>query len=97
MRRSVPVRVFLDASCWVAAAGSPEGGSAMIIRLSQAGFVKILATRRILLEAERNVGEKMGEEALSRFHRLFLEADMELVYVGGSGAEEGSARARRGL
>ena len=51
----------------------------MIIRLSQAGFVKIVATRRILLEAERNVGEKMGEEALSRLYRLFLEADMELV------------------
>ena len=50
----------------------------MIIRLSQAGFVKIVATRRILLEAERNVGEKM-EEAHSRLHRLFLEADMELV------------------
>jgi len=46
------VRVFLDASCWIAAAGSPTGGSAMILKLARAGHLKVVATKEILWEPE---------------------------------------------
>jgi hypothetical protein len=32
-------RVFLDATCWVAAAGSPDGGSALILKLARREMV----------------------------------------------------------
>lgn len=71
-------RVFLDASCWIAAAGSSQGGSAFIIRLAQARQLKIVATRRVLREAERNITEKMSREALLRYYRLLGETDIEI-------------------
>jgi len=72
-------RVFLDASCWVAAAGSPSGGSALILRLARAGLVRLVATRRVLQEAEHNIRIKMGEEPLLRYYRLLGSVDLELV------------------
>lgn len=71
--------VFLDASCWVAAAGSEAGGSALIIRLALAGRVKLVATRLILLEAEKAIGTKLGKEALLRFYLALGNLDLELT------------------
>ncbi|MEW5931994.1 MAG: PIN domain-containing protein [Bacillota bacterium] len=72
-------RVFLDASCWVAAAGSPTGGSTLILRLAQAGRVQVVATRRVLQEAEHNIRTKMEEEALLRYYRLLGSVELELI------------------
>ncbi|MGQ9569158.1 MAG: PIN domain-containing protein [Anaerolineae bacterium] len=72
-------RVFLDASCWVAAAGSPAGGSSLILKLAQAGRVRVAATRRVLQEAEHNIRTKMGEEHLLRYYRLLGSAKLELI------------------
>jgi len=65
---SVKPRVFLDASCWVAAAGSVSGGSALILKLARAGRIEIVATRRILREAELNIRDKLGKKALLRYY-----------------------------
>lgn len=72
-------RVFLDASCWVAAAGSPTGGSAMILKLARAGHLQVVATKRILQEAERNIRDKMGKEALLRYYEELGATEIELV------------------
>ncbi len=72
-------RVFLDASCWVAAAGSPTGGSSLILKLGRAGRVRLLATRRVLQEAEHNIRTKMGQEPLLRYYRLLGSVELELV------------------
>lgn len=72
-------RVFLDASCWVAAAGSPDGGSALIIRLALCGHVKLVSTRVILLEAENAIGGKLGKEALLRFYLSLGNLDLEII------------------
>lgn len=61
--------VFLDATCWVAAAGSPGGGSAEILKLGRFGKLAIVATQRVLREAEKSIREKCGWEELKRFHR----------------------------
>ncbi|MEW6173696.1 MAG: PIN domain-containing protein [Bacillota bacterium] len=72
-------KVFLDASCWVAAAGSPTGGSALILRLARAGFLRIMATKRVLKEAERNIRGKMGEKVLLRYYQEIGATEIELV------------------
>jgi predicted nucleic acid-binding protein len=73
------VRVFLDASCWVAAAGSPDGGSAAILKLAQAGYLSIGVTHRVLREAERNIKDKLGEEALLRYYQVLGALELEVI------------------
>jgi predicted nucleic acid-binding protein len=72
-------RVFLDATCWMAAAGSPTGGSAEILKLGRLGRLLIVATQRVLREAEKNIGEEWGAEGLERFHRDVADLDLELI------------------
>lgn len=72
-------RVFLDASCWIAAAGSPTGGSATILKLARAGYLQIVATKEILWEAERNIKAKMREEALLRYYQELGATEVEMV------------------
>jgi len=73
------VRVFLDASCWVAAAGSPDGGSAAILKLARAGYLRIVVTRRVLREAESNIKDKLGEEALLRHYQELSALELEVI------------------
>ena len=73
------MRVFLDATCWIAAAGSPTGGSACILNLARAGYFMLATTRLILQEAERNIGAKMGRDTLLRYYRLLGSLPLELV------------------
>jgi len=72
-------RVLFDASCWVAASGSPSGGSSLILQLGLAGKLRIVSSPRILEEAERNVGQKLGAEALARLYALLADVDPEIV------------------
>ncbi len=73
------LKVFLDASCWVAAAGSPTGGSALTLKLARHGYLHIVATKKILLEAERNINGKLGKDALLRFYQELGTTEMELI------------------
>lgn len=72
-------RLFLDASIFVAAAGSPEGGSAAVLALCQRGIAIAVTTRLVLEEAEVNIREKMGREALLRFYDLLGRAPLEIA------------------
>ncbi len=62
-------RVFLDASVFVAAAGSSTGGSAYVLEICGKGHAAAVSSRLVLLEAERNIGAKLGENALLRFYQ----------------------------
>jgi predicted nucleic acid-binding protein len=73
------MRVFLDATCWVAAAGSSTGGSAAILELGKAEYLQIVATPRVLREAERNIKNRMGDAALLRYYRLLASIEIETV------------------
>ncbi|MFQ6042182.1 MAG: putative toxin-antitoxin system toxin component, PIN family [Candidatus Poribacteria bacterium] len=72
-------RVFLDASCWVAAAGSSTGGSALILKLARAGYLQVVATKTVLREAERNIKNKMNEDALLRYYQELETTEIEMV------------------
>lgn len=62
-------RLFIDASVFIAAAGSPEGGSSFVLELCKRGRFHAVCTKLVLLEAERNIHRKLGAEALLRFYQ----------------------------
>lgn len=55
------------------------GGSAMILKLARAGHLQVVATKRILQEAERNIRDKMGKEALLHYYEELGATEIELV------------------
>lgn len=73
------LRLFLDANVFIAAAGSQAGASALVLALCRHGDAKAVTSRLVLLEAERNIREKLGPETLLRFYREIAELDLELV------------------
>ncbi len=72
-------RLFLDASIWIAAAASSTGASALVLRLCHHGHAQAVGSRLVLLEAERNLHDKLGEDALLRFYRDVAGLDVDLV------------------
>ncbi len=71
-------RVFLDATCWMAADGSAEGGSSAIISFAQVLLLIIVASQAVLTEAKRNIKAKMGPDALRRFYLLLAATEVEI-------------------
>jgi len=72
------LRVFLDASCWIAACLNPAGGSARILGAAQEGKIQILTTPDVLEEVRRNIEKKLTEEAMIQF-QLFRRMCKPLV------------------
>ena len=62
--------VFFDASCLIAAAGSPSGGSGFLLSLCSRGYLKAAISHPVLLEAQDNIHAKLGEEAIQRYRNL---------------------------
>jgi predicted nucleic acid-binding protein len=71
--------LFFDASCLVAAAGSPTGGSSFLFSVCTRGFLQAAVSQPVLLEAERNVSEQLRPEALNRYHRLIAATPMKVI------------------
>lgn len=61
-------RVFFDASCLIAAAASPNGGSGFLWSLCARGFLRAVVSQAVLTEAESNLSRKFPVEALIRHH-----------------------------
>jgi len=72
-------RLFLDASVWIAAAGSTTGGSAATLELCRRNKTRAVASRLVLLEAERNIRKKLGREALLRFYREIASQGVDVI------------------
>jgi predicted nucleic acid-binding protein len=64
--------VFFDASCLIAAAGSPSGGSSFLLSLCARGFIRGVISQPVLLEPQRNIQGKLGSEAISTFYRFLV-------------------------
>ena len=72
-------RLFLDASVLIAAAGSAEGGSALLMDVCRASKTRLLVTRLVLREAERNIQRKLDEAGLLRFYQLIVDLDLQIT------------------
>ena len=81
-------RVFFDASCVIAAAGSTSGGSAFVLSKCRRGLLLGAISQPVVLEAEGNIAAKLGPEVLSRFHRLLVETPLLVAPVPDSAARE---------
>jgi predicted nucleic acid-binding protein len=71
--------LFIDSSCLIAAAGSPSGGSGFLLSLCSKGFLKAAVSQPVLLEAQRNIQAKLGDEAIKRFYNLLAEVPFSLA------------------
>lgn len=65
-------KAFLDANVFFAAAGSPTGGSALIIQLGIQKKIEIVTVMHALNEAEQNINRKLGEREVMRHRENLL-------------------------
>lgn len=72
-------RLFLDASVWIAAAGSPTGASSLVLALCRHRRASATSSQLVLSEAERNLARKLGRNALLRFYQEIATLDLEVV------------------
>jgi predicted nucleic acid-binding protein len=72
-------RVFFDASCLIAAAGSPFGGSGYVLLLSRAGLFVPVVSQLVLVETERNIRENLPPAALERYHETLASTPLVLA------------------
>jgi len=70
MNSTEQIKLFFDASVLIAAAHSPTSGSGYLLEACRRGRFKPVVTRLILIEAERSIKAKLGEEDLLRFYQL---------------------------
>ena len=75
------MKVFLDANVFFAAAGSPTGGSAFVLELAKQKKIRVVTVAYALVEAERNIQQKLGEKALDRYHQNLLEVGPEVQNI----------------
>lgn len=84
MRITKETALFFDASVLVAGAGSPEGGSALLLEACGAGGFRGLVSIPVVLEAGEAVRELVGAghffaDAMVRFHRFLGEIAWEVA------------------
>ena len=66
------MRVFLDANIFFAAVKSSSGGSYYILELAKQRHFTIVTVAYALAEAEKNISQKIGKDALSRHYENIL-------------------------
>ena len=72
------MKVFLDANIFFAAAKSSNGGSALILKLAKKNKIKIVTVNYALLEAERNIKNKLSQRFLFLHYQNILDANPEI-------------------
>ena len=71
-------RVFLDTSALIAGIVSKTGAACEVMRLCEAGVVEIFISRQVLVEADRNLTEKLPA-LVSDYRRLMRQMAPVLV------------------
>jgi predicted nucleic acid-binding protein len=73
------LRVFLDANVYFAGCVSREGASALVLHLARGGRVRVVASRLVLREADRNLRRKSTRSAHTAFRRFVAGTDLTVV------------------
>lgn len=73
------MKVFLDACCFFAAFRSGKGGSALILELGRLGKLSLVSSVRVIQETCKNLKNKVGQEAVTRFHQVVRTGLIEVV------------------
>ena len=72
------LKLFIDASVFIAASASKEGGSAALSKIYQKVSFTPVTTQAVLNESELNIKAKLGEEALLSFYKLIAQTPLVL-------------------
>jgi len=64
--------LFFDSSCLIAAAGSPTGGSSLLLALCARGLLRGAVSHAVLAEAEGNILTNLTPPALTRYRQEIL-------------------------
>jgi len=73
--------LFFDSSCLVAAAGSPTGGSSVLLAICARGFLKGAVSHGVLAEAEGNILTNLALPARIRYHQEILSMPLIVAPV----------------
>ncbi|MBU3942893.1 hypothetical protein KKA24_02825 [Patescibacteria group bacterium] len=75
------MKVFLDANIFFAGTRSSTGGSGFVLELAKKGKLEIYTIMYALLEAERNIKNKLGDKYLNQFYQNILETKIKIQSV----------------
>jgi predicted nucleic acid-binding protein len=84
-------RLFFDSSCLVAAAGSPTGGSSLLLAICARGFLRGAISHGVLAEAEGNVLSNLPLPARTRYRREILSIPLIVAPIPSIHAREATA------
>lgn len=71
--------VFLDANVYFAGCASPHGASALVLQLARGGLVRLVASRLVLREADRNLRRKHTRGSVAIFRRFLKDTEIRVV------------------
>jgi predicted nucleic acid-binding protein len=60
MRKQRP-KVFLDTSALIAGVASSRGAARAVLQLAEIGLIEVVVSRQVIVEADRNIEEKLPE------------------------------------
>ena len=81
--------LFFDASCLIAAAGSPTGGSGFLLSLCARELLSGAISHVVLLEAEHNIQAKLSANVLEQYHDLLQVIPLTVAPVPSLDSEDG--------
>jgi predicted nucleic acid-binding protein len=70
MRKQRP-KVFLDTSALIAGIASSGGAARAVLQLAEIGLIEVIVSRQVIVEADRNIEEKLPE--MLNEYRGFIE------------------------
>ena len=74
-------QVFFDASCLIAAAGSPTGGSGFLLSLCEQGHLQAVVSTYVLAEVVRNIQARMKPAAWTNYQVLLTTVPFVMAAV----------------
>lgn len=74
-------QVFFDASCLIAAAGSPTGGSGFLLSLCEKGYLQAVISTYVLTEAARNIQARMKPATWTNYQLLLTAVPFVMAPV----------------
>ncbi len=64
-------KVFLDTSALIAGIASSRGAARAVLQLAETGLIELIVSRQVIVEADRNIEEKLPE--MLNEYRKFIE------------------------
>ena len=71
-------RVFFDTSVYIAALLSPQGAAGELVRLAEAGIIRLVVSEEVITESDRVLSEKFPE-LIQESRKLWKELNPEVA------------------